>query len=99
MIPIRDIFHCKPGKVRPLIEKLKAMNVATAKAGFGTTRLTTDLCGLDYWTVVSEWEAKSLQDWEETGAKMMELKELDAIMKGYHEFVERGRREIFTIEE
>lgn len=98
MVLIRDIFHCKPGKVRPMVEKFKAMNDVMVKAGFPASRITTDLCGQDYWTVVTEWEAKSLQDWEEAGAKMMELKDLDAIMKGYHELVERGRREIFTIE-
>ena len=24
MYLIREVFHCKPGKVRPLVEKLKA---------------------------------------------------------------------------
>lgn len=98
MILIRDIFHCKPGKVRPLVDKFKAVNAAMAKAGFGSSRITTDLSGADFWTVVSEWEAESLQDYDETGRKMMDVPGLDEIMKGYHELVERGRREIFTIE-
>ena len=33
MLLIREIFHCKPGKVRPLVEKFQAMNRIMAKSG------------------------------------------------------------------
>ena len=35
MVLIREIFFCKPGQVRPMVEKFKAMNALTEKLGFG----------------------------------------------------------------
>ena len=61
MVLIREIFFCKPGQVRPMVEKFKAMNVLTEKLGLGKSRIMTDLSAERYWTVVSEWEVK--QPW------------------------------------
>jgi hypothetical protein len=58
----------------------------------------TDLSAERYWTVVLDWEVKSLKDFEEMMAKSMQATELEAIMKDYHELVESGRREIYTLE-
>src|SRR5688572_1681801 len=33
MYLIREVFHCRPGKVRPLIEKFQAMNRLMEKKG------------------------------------------------------------------
>ena len=33
MLLIREVFHCRPGKVRPLLEKFQAMNRIMANAG------------------------------------------------------------------
>ncbi len=52
MLLIRDIMYCKPGKVRPMVEKFLAMAKLSEKKG----------------------------------------------MKGYHDLVDYGRREIYTIE-
>ena len=35
MLLVREIFHCKPGKVRPMVEKFLAMSKLNEKAGFG----------------------------------------------------------------
>jgi hypothetical protein len=48
--------------------------------------------------VVSEWEGKSLEEFNERMAKSVESKELEQVMQGYHELVDSGRREIYTIE-
>ena len=98
MLLIREIFHCKPGRVRPLVEKFKTMNKVNQKLGLGTARLMTDLSGERYWTVVSEWEVKSLTEFEEAMGKGMENKEVEEVMKDYHELVDHGHREIYTIE-
>jgi len=31
---VREVFHCKPGKVRSLVEKFTAMSKINEKAGF-----------------------------------------------------------------
>jgi hypothetical protein len=98
MLLIRDIFYCKPGQVRSLVEKMKAMNKVSEKLGLGTARLMTDLSAERYWTVVAQFEVKSLAEFEEQMGKSMNNKELEAAMKGYHELVDHGRREIYTIE-
>ena len=97
MLLIRDVFHCKPGQVRPLVEKFKKMNNVTKKMGMGNSRLLTDVSAERYWTLVTEWEVKDLADFQRLmGA--MDNKELDEAMKGYHDHVVNGRREIYTIE-
>jgi hypothetical protein len=98
MMVIRDIFFCKPGKVRPMVDKFKAMNAVSVKMGMPSGRIMTDLSAERYWTVVIEWDVKSLKDFEEMMAKSMQATELEAIMKDYHELVESGRREIYTLE-
>jgi hypothetical protein len=98
MLLIRDIFYCKPGQVRPLVQKFQTMNSLSQRLGLGTARLMTDLIAERYWTVVSEWEVKSLTEFEELMGKSMESKELEEAMKGYHDLVAHGRREIYTIE-
>jgi len=97
MLLIRDIFYCKPGKVRPLVEKFLAIAKLSKKKGMGEMRVMTDVSAERYWTVVAEMEMPSL----EAFSAMMQnpdMKEMDEIMKGYHELVDQGRREIYTIE-
>lgn len=99
MLLIREIFFCKPGQVRPMVEKFKAMNTAMDRMGLGKAKIMTDLSAERYWTVVSEWEVKSLGDFEEMmKGSAMQGKEFEDIMKDYHTFVESGRREIYSIE-
>ena len=99
MVLIREIFFCKPGQVRPMVEKFKAMNALTEKLGLGKSRVMTDLSAERYWMVVSEWEVKSLAAFEDMmKGSAMQGKEFEEIMKDYHSFVESGRREIYTIE-
>lgn len=104
MLLVRELMYCKPGKVRPLVEKFVAMSALMEKAGQGKMRIMTDFVAERYWTVVSEFEAESLDAFE----KMMSgqgqpmdaeaLKEMEELMKGYHDLVEYGRREIYRIE-
>ena len=99
MLLVREVFFCKPGKVKPLLEKFKTMNRLSEKLGLGpAARLMTDVSAERYWTVISEWEVKSLQDFEDLMAKSMDNKELGEVMKDYHDFVESGRREFYRIE-
>jgi len=102
MLLIREIMYCKPGQVRPLVEKFLAMSKLNAKAGMGPFRVMTDVSAERYWTVVAEMEVASLEAFEKMmrGDGMDEKigKEFEAIMKGYHDLVDQGKREIYKIE-
>jgi hypothetical protein len=99
MLMIREIFFCKPGQVRPMVEKFKAMNAITERLGMGKAKIMTDLSAERYWTVVSEWEVKSLREFEEMMSNVDANKEFEQVMKDYHTHVDSGRREIYTVEQ
>ena len=98
MLLVREVYHCKPGKVRPLVEKFLAMKKLGEKGGW-KMRVMTDLVAERYWTLVSEMEVESLAAFEKMdGMSDEDMKKMEEIMKGYHDLVEDGRREIYTIE-
>jgi hypothetical protein len=98
MLLIRDIMYCKPGKVRPMVEKFLAMAKLGEKKGMGNMRVMTDVSAERFWTIVSEIEAPSLEKFMAMGQNSGEMKEFEEIMKGYHDLVDHGRREIYKIE-
>ncbi len=102
MYLIREIFYCKPGQVRPLVEKFKAMNAVSQKLGMPKMKLMTDVSAERYWTLVGEMEVPSLEAFEKMMANPAgseeDMKEFESIMKGYHDLVVKGRREIYRIE-
>jgi hypothetical protein len=98
---VRDIMYCKPGKVRPMVQKFLAMSKLSEKMGMGRMRVMTDVSAERYWTIVSEMEVESLQAFEEmTNPKGTpeDLKEFEKLMEGYHDLVDYGRREIYKVE-
>ena len=102
MLLVRDIMYCKPGKVRPMVEKFVAMSKLSEKGGMGKMRIMTDVSAERYWTIVSEMEVPSLQAFEDMvagkGQSEEDMKQFESLMKGYHDLVEYGRREIYKIE-
>ena len=98
MFLIRDIMYCKPGKVRAIADKFLAMANAGKDMGMGTMRVMTDVSAERYWTVVAEVEAESLDSFEALSRHAMANPQLQEIMKGYHDLVDYGRREIYRIE-
>jgi hypothetical protein len=102
VLQIREIMYCKPGKVRTMVEKSLAMSKLNEKLGMGKIRVLTDFSAERYWTIVMEMEVPSLDAFEKmmTGQGMSEqdMKQFDEIMKGYHDLVDHGRREIYKIE-
>ena len=95
---IRDIMYCKPGQARPMVQKFLALGKLGTHMGFGSMRVMTDVSAERYWTVVTEMEVESLEKYTEMTRKSMELKEFQEAMKGYHDLVDHGRREIYSIE-
>ena len=102
MVVIREVMHCKPGKVKPMVEKFLAMQKLMDKAGVGKMRVMTDMVADRYWTIVAEFEAPSLGAFEQMmagqGPGADQMKEMDNVMKGYREFVDHGKREIYKVE-
>jgi hypothetical protein len=98
MLVIRDIMYCKPGKVRALVEKFSAMSKLNEKRGMPKMRIMTDVAAERYWTVVSEMEVPSIESFMAMMQNPEDAKEFESIMKGYHDLVDHGRREIYTLE-
>ena len=104
MLLVRAIMYCKPGKVRPMVEKFVAMSELMEKAGQGKMRVMTDFVGDRYWTIVAQFEVESLDAFDKMmsgqGAPMDadSQRQMDELMKGYHDLVDFGRREIYKLE-
>ncbi|HEX3235249.1 MAG TPA: hypothetical protein VHR41_13695 [Gemmatimonadales bacterium] len=102
MLLVREIMYCKPGKVRPMVEKFLAMNKLSTKVGMPKMRVMTDFSAERYWTVVAEMEVESMGDFERMmqggGQNQDAMKEMESIMKDYHDLVDSGRREVYKME-
>ena len=103
MYLVRDIMYCKPGKVRPLVEKFLEMSKLSERMGMGRMRVMTDFSAERYWTLVSEMEVASLQAFEDMmtnppQGSEEDMKAFERIMTGYHDLVDHGKREIYKIE-
>ena len=104
MLLVRELMYCKPGKVRPMVEKFVAMSALMEKAGQGKMRVMTDFVAERYWTIVAEFEVESLEAFEkmmsgqDTPMDEESTKQMEELMKGYHDLVEFGRREIYKLE-
>jgi hypothetical protein len=102
MLLIREIMYCKPGKVRPMVDKFLAMSKLGEKSGMPRMRVMTDFSAERYWTVVAEMEVQDLQAFEQMMSAPQgsdeDMKQLEEIMRGYHDLVDYGQREIYKIE-
>lgn len=98
MYVVRDIMYCKPAKARQMVDKFVALGKAIEKLGFKRMRVMTDVSAERYWTVVAETEVESLEAYTEQSRRSMEVKELQEAMKGYHDLIDHGRREIYMLE-
>ena len=102
MYLIREVMYCKPGKVRPMVEKFLAMSKLGERMNMPPMRVMTDFAAERYWTIVAEMEVPDLEAFE----RMMsnpegseeDMKKFEEVMKGYHDLVDYGKREIYKIE-
>ena len=98
MFMIRETMHCKPGKVRELVDRFKALSKLIGEMGYTPFRLYTDVSGERFWTVVAETDADSVEAFIGMEQKVMANEKAKQIMAGYHDLVDHGRREIYRIE-
>ncbi len=98
MYVIREVLHCKPGKVRQMADKLRTVSAALKDMGHEPLRLLTDVTGEPFWTVVAEATVERIEDFFAVEQTLMANETLRRTMTDYHELVESGRREIYRIE-
>jgi len=98
MYLVREVLHCKPGKVRQMAEMFKAISRAWNDMGQAPMRLLTDVSGEPFWTLLAEAQVEKVEDFFALEQRLMADDGLRKAMTGYHELIEDGRREIYRIE-
>ena len=98
MYVIREVLHCKPGKVRTMVEKFRSISTVLTDLGHEPLRLLTDVSGEPFWTVVAEARVEKIEDFLAMEARLGTNETLRRTMADYHDLVENGRREIYRIE-
>ena len=94
MFVIRNVFRCKPGQAKIVIEKFqKALPIMQEIAG---QRILVDEVA-SFWTVVVETETEDLAAFEKLLRERGQHKEVQEAMSGYMDSVESGYREIFRV--
>lgn len=98
MFMVHEVMHCKPGKVRDMVEKFKGLNAVATRMGYKPFRIFTDVSGERFWTVVLQSEASDLSEFAKMEEKVLADPAAQKAMAGYHDIVDDGRREIYTVE-
>ena len=94
MFVIRNVFRCKPGQAKNVIEKFqKAMPLMQELAK--QRILVDEVAG--FWTVVVETETEDLAAFEKLLKERGQRQDLRDAMSGYLDSVESGYREIFRV--
>ena len=98
MYVIREVLHCKPGKVRQMVDKFRDISKVMKDMGQEPLRLLTDVSGEPFWTIVAEAKVEKIDDFFTLEQRLMANETLRQTMADYHDLVERGRREIYRLE-
>lgn len=98
MYVIREVVHCKPGKVRQMAEKFRAISHALQEGGHEPMRLLTDVTGEPFWTIVAEAQVEKIEDFFAAEQALRANESVRDVMADYHDLVESGRREIFRVD-
>ena len=99
MYLIREVLHCKPGKVRAMVDKFRSISAVLKNTGHQPLRLLTDVTGEPFWTIVAEAHVEKIEDFFAIEQTLMANEGLRKTMADYHDLVEDGRREIYRIED
>ena len=94
MFIIRNVFRCKPGQAKNVIEKFRAAMPIMQQ--IAKHRILVDQVA-NFWTVVVETETEDLSEFEKVLQERSQAKEVQDAMSGYMDFVDSGYREIFRV--
>jgi len=93
MFVIRNVFKCKPGQAKNLIERFqKSMALMEGVRH----RVLVDYVA-NFWTVVLEIETEDITGYEQQLNEYGSRADVQEAMSGYLDSVESGYREIFRI--
>jgi hypothetical protein len=98
MYVIREVLNCKPGKVRPMVEKFMGLSAALVEMGQQPLRVLTDVTSEPFWTIVVEANVEKIDDFFILEQKLMANESVRKSMGDYHGLIDRGRREIYRLE-
>jgi hypothetical protein len=98
MYVIREVLQCKPGKVRPMVEKFRGISAALQQMGQEPLRLLTDVSAGPFWTIVAEARVERIDDFFTLEQTLMTTESVREMMADYHDLVDSGRREIYRLE-
>ena len=85
MYVIREVLHCKPGKVRQMAEKFRAISHALQEMGHEPMRLLTDVTGEPFWTIVAEARVEKIDDFFAVEQKLTANENIGRIMAAANE--------------
>lgn len=98
MYLVRSVVHCKPGKVREMVEKFRRLSTVMQAMGHEPLRLLTDVSGAPFWTIVVEATVETIEAFFAIEQETMTDETIRKAMVDYHELVDHGSREIYRIE-
>jgi hypothetical protein len=98
MYVIREVLHCKPGRVRQMLDKFKSISTVMMETGQEPLRLLTDVTAQPFWTIVAEAKVERIEDFFAMEQKLMAHPTLRTTMADYHDLIESGQREIYRLE-
>ena len=98
MYVIREVLNCKPGKVRQMVDKFRAISMVLKEMGQEPLRVLTDVTGEPFWTIVAEAKVEKVDDFFAIEQSLMTNETLRKTMVDYHDLVDHGRREIYRLE-
>jgi hypothetical protein len=98
MYVIREVLNCKPGKVRPMVEKFRSISAVLKELGQEPLRVLTDVTGEPYWTIIAEAKVEKIDDFFAMEQTLAANETVGKVMADYHDLVASGRREIYRIE-
>lgn len=99
MLMVREVMHCKPGKVNDLVKKFQALGEVMKGMGLEPFRIYTDIAGARFWTLVLERDYTDMDDITATEGRVMADDGARSAMAGYHDLVQHGYREIYRVAE
>jgi len=98
MLLVREVVHCKPGKVGEMLKRFRELAKVMERLGHTPFRLCTDVSGEQFWTLVAESEVESLEAFNAAVNAVMADPDAQNAMAAYHDLVVSGRREIYKVE-
>ena len=93
MFVVRNVFRCKPGQAKVVVEKFKK---SMSFEGMGKHRILVDHVA-NFWTVVLETEVEDLAAFEKQLSEYGQRPEVQEVMSGYLDLIDGGHREIFRV--